>query len=189
MAKPCSVCQHPDRAQVEIGLANDIALRILAQKYGLSFTQLSKHRTNHMDEQTLLRLRIRGRRSDEELAQIRDIESKSLLDHLVWQRARLYSNADAAKAIGDAAGERAALAEAGRASERIGKLLGELGAHITINQNTVNLIAMPDYHQLRTLLVQALRPFPEVYPAAIAAFEQFEVARTPQVLEHQRVAA
>lgn len=189
MAKPCSVCSHPDRAQVEIGLANEIALRIMGKRYGLDPSQLSRHRTNHMDEQTLLRLRVRGRRSDEELAQIREVEGKGLLDHLVWQRARLYANADAAKAIGDFAGERAAIGEAGKTSERIGKLLGELGAHITINHNHLNLVAMPDYHDLRVRLVRALRPYPEVYPAAIAAFEEFEAARAPRVLEHQREAA
>lgn len=158
MSRPCSICEHPDRAQVEIGLANGIALRVLSLRYGLNLAQMSRHRKNHMDIDLIAKLRVRGSRSDEELAQIREHESKSLLDHLVWQRGRLYSNADRSVDIGDFAGERAAIEAAGKASERIGKLLGELGAGITINNNTINLVQSPQWHAIRTALVRELRP-------------------------------
>lgn len=158
MSKPCSICSHPDRAQVEIGLANSIALRVLSLRYGLNPAQMSRHRKNHMDTDLIARLRTRGSRSDEELAQIREHESKSLLDNLVWVRCRLERNADRAFAIGDMAGERAALDSACKASERIGKLLGEMGAAITINHNTLNLVQSPQWHAIRTALVRELRP-------------------------------
>jgi len=158
MSKPCSICEHPDRAQVEIGLANGIALRVLGLRYGLNPAQMSRHRSNHMDHDLIARLRTRGSRSDEELSQIREHESKSLLDHLVWQRGRLYRNADRAVDIGDYAGERAAIDSAGKASERIGKLLDVLGTGITINHNTINLVQSPQWHLIRTALVRELRP-------------------------------
>ena len=158
MSKPCSICEHPDRAAVEIGLANGIAQRVLGLKFGLGQAQLSRHRSRHMDTDLIARLRVRGSRSDEELAQIREHESKSLLDHLAWQRGRLYRNADRSLDIGDFAGERAAIEAAGKASERIGKLLGELGAGITINNNTINLVQSPQWHAIRTALVRELRP-------------------------------
>lgn len=159
MSRPCSICEHPDRASVEIGLANNIALRVLSLRYGLNLAQMSRHRKNHMDIDLIARLRTRGSRSDEELAQIREHESKSLLDHLVWQRGRLYRNADRAADIGDMAGERAAIDSASKTSERIGKLLGELGSAITINHNTqINLVQSPQWHAIRTCLVRELRP-------------------------------
>jgi len=136
MSRPCSICEHPDRAPIEIGLANGVALRVLALRYGLDPSQLSRHRGKHMDSDLQARLRVRGSRSDEELSQVREVESRSLLDHLAWQRGRLYRNADRSFNIGDMAGERAAIESAGKASERIGKLLGELGGAITINHNT-----------------------------------------------------
>lgn len=167
MARPCTVCEHPDRAAIEVGLANRIAARVLALRYGLSQDALARHRSAHMDVDLIARLRVRGHRSDEELAQIREVESKSLLDHLVWQRGRLYRNADRAFALGDFAGERAAVEAAGKASERIGKLLGELGSAITINHNTqINLVQSPEWHRIRTALVRELRP---LGAAAIAA--------------------
>ncbi len=181
MSRPCSICEHPDRAQVEIGLANGIALRVLAGKYGLDQTQLCRHRQRHMDADLIARLKTRGHRSDEELAKIREHESKSLLDHLVWQRGRLYRNADKALEIGDFAGERAAIDSAGKASERIGKLLGELGSAITINHNTqINLVQSPQWHAIRTALVRELRPLgPEAIAAGVRAIEAAEASITP----------
>jgi hypothetical protein len=159
MSRACTVCEHPDRAPVEIALANGVAARVLALRYGLSSDALSRHRLKHMDADLVGRLRVRGSRSDEELAQIREVESKSLLDHLAWQRGRLYRNADRSFAIGDMAGERAAIEAASKASERIGKLLGQLGSAITINHNTqINLVQSPQWHAIRTALVRELRP-------------------------------
>lgn len=158
MARPCSVCNHSDRASIEIGLANGIALRVLGLRHGLTEDALGRHRSNHMDAELLGRLKLRGVRSDEELAHIRDVEGKSILDNFATQRARLYRNADRSFEIKDYAGERAALAEASKVTERIGKLLGELGvANLTINQQ-INLTQSPEWHIIRTALVRELRP-------------------------------
>lgn len=127
MARPCSVCESPDRASIEIGLANGVALRVLKLRHGLGDDALGRHRSKHMDAELLARLKLRGVRSDEELAHIRDVEGKSILDNFATQRARLYRNADRSFEIKDYAGERAAIAEASKVTERIGKLLGELG--------------------------------------------------------------
>jgi hypothetical protein len=158
MARPCTVCNSLDRASIEIDLANGIALRVIGLRYGLTEDALGRHRSNHMDADLLGRLKTRGVRSDEELAHIRDVESKSLLDNLVRDRARLHRNADRSFEIKDYAGERAALAEARKSSESIGKLLGQLGiANLTINQQ-INLTQSPEWHVIRTALVRELRP-------------------------------
>lgn len=192
MGRLCTVCESPDRAPVEIGLANGIAARVLSKRYGLSPDALHRHRKDHMDVDLIARLRVRGMRSDEELAQVREVESKSLLDHLVWQRGRLYRNADRCLDIGDMLGERVALDSAGKASERIGKMLGELGSHITVNNNTINLVQSPQWHLIRTALVRELRPLGaaaiEAGARAIAAAEAsiaqpVEVERLPVLIE------
>jgi hypothetical protein len=192
MAKPCSVCNHPDRASIEISLANGIALRVLGLRFGLDASQLSRHRSNHMDEELIHKLRVRGHRSDEELAKIRDIESRSLLDHFTWQRGRLYANADRARALGDDQGERAAMAEAGRLSQRIGNLLGEMGAHIVNNNTQINLVAMPVWHEFRTELAQEFRRDPDTVQRIAHVFEKIEtrhLAASARFIEHERVAA
>ena len=187
MSRPCSICEHPDRAPIEIGLANGVALRVLGLRYGLDPSQLSRHRGNHMDSDLLARLRVRGSRSDEELSQVREVESRSLLDHLAWQRGRLYRNADRSFDIGDMAGERAAIDSAGKASERIGKLLGELGGAITINHNTqINLVQSPQWHAIRTALVRELRPLGSDAIAAGARAIEAAEASLAQPMDHAR---
>jgi hypothetical protein len=166
MARHCTVCEHLDRSKVELGLANGIAARVLGLRYGLSPDALARHRENHMDSKLLASLKTRHCRSDEELAQIREVESKSLLDEFIWQRAQLYRNGDHAAAIQDWAGHRAAMEAASKVSERIAKLLGELGAAITINHNTINLVQLPQWHVIRTEMVREFRP---LGPDAIAA--------------------
>ena len=186
MSRLCSVCAHPDRAQVDLLLANSVALRVIGKKFDLEVSQLCRHRQKHIPEGVLDRLRKRGHRSDAELAKLRKVEGESLLDNLTWTRARLYANADRAVALGDDPGERAALAEAGRATDRIAKLLDEYGHGITINNNTINLVQMPQWHAIRMALVRELRPLgPAAIDAAARAIESAEASMmSPVLAEH-----
>jgi hypothetical protein len=188
MAKTPEIATHPDRAAIEIGLANNVAMRILGKRYGLTQSQLCRYRSDHMPDDLIMRLRVRGHRSDEELAAIRETESKNLLDHFAFKRGRLYAVADRAGRIGDDAGETRALEAAGRMSERIGKLLGDMGAHITINNTQVNLYQSPEWHAIRTELVRALRPYPQAWDAVTQAIERAEAVAKPadlRVIEHE----
>ncbi|WP_139206739.1 hypothetical protein [Luteibacter sp. UNCMF331Sha3.1] len=120
---------------------------------------------------------MRSARSEEELAQVREVETKSLLDNFTRQRQILYRNADMSFAIKDLAGERAAISEAGKVTERIAKLLGELSVgNVTVNQQ-INLIQSPMWHQIRTALVRELRPLgPQAIAACGRAIEAAEAA-------------
>lgn len=175
IGRKSSIAEHPDRAAIELALANGVSQTALSKRYGIDQSVLSRYRQK-MDPRLMARLRVRPARSDEELAHIRKLESKSLLDHLVLIRGRLYTNADRAVSIGDDAGERAALAEAGRASERIAKLLGEMGAVIHHDHRHLHLTASPEWHAVRTELTRALRPYPQAHAAVIAALQHAEAA-------------
>ena len=48
VARPCSVCNHPDRGQVEAELLQGISLRTVGGRHGLSASALQRHRTTHM---------------------------------------------------------------------------------------------------------------------------------------------
>lgn len=169
------ISEHPDRAAIELALANGVSQTALSKRYGLDQSMLSRYRAR-MDPELVARLRVRPARSDEELAHIRELESKSLLDHLVLIRGRLYVNADRAVKIGDDAGERAALSEAGKASERIAKLLGEMGSVIRHDHRHLHLTASPEWHAMRTELTRALRPYPQAHAAVVAAIQRAEAA-------------
>lgn len=171
--RPSLVANHPARAAIEQALANGVGLKILSARYGISPDILSRYK-NKMPAALKASLRVRPMKSDEELAHLRELESRSLMDNLVWQRGRLYANADTSAELGDLAGERAAIAEAGKATERIAKLLGELGTVIKHDHKHLHLAASPEWHAMRVELVRALKPFPEAHAAAIAAIQRAE---------------
>ena len=174
------IAEHPHRAAIEQALANGVGQKLLAARYGIDQTVLSRYKRK-MSPELIASLRVRSAKSDEELAQLRELESRSLMDNLVWQRGKLYANADQSAKLGDLAGERAAIEGAGKATERIAKLLGELGTVIRHDHKHVHLAATPEYHALRTELVRALKPYPEAHAAAIAAFQRAEsVAATSE---------
>lgn len=171
--RPSLVAQHPDRAAIEQALANGVGQKILAKRYGIEQTALSRYKRK-MPPELIAALRVRPVKSDEEMAHLRELESRSLMDHFTWQRAKLYANADLAERLGDPAGVRAAIESASRVTERIAKLLGELGSVIKHDHRHVHMAATPEYHALRIELVRALKPYPEAHAAAVAAFQRAE---------------
>ena len=184
MAKPCSVCEHPDRAAIEIQLLNGASsTRAIGLRFTLDPSQINRHKNKHILPEIAARLKVRGARSDAEIAKLREVESKSLLDNLSWQRSRMYANADRALKVGDDAGERAAIAQAGKITEGIAKLVGELGQHITINNTQINLVQTPQWHAIRTALVRELRPLGyEAIAAGARAIQAAEACITQPAL-------
>lgn len=175
LGRKSTIAEHPDRAAIELALANGVSQTALSKRYGIDQSILSRY-SRKMDPGLVARLRVRPARSDEELAHVRELESKSLLDHLILIRGRLYVNADRAVRIGDDAGERAALSEAGKASERIAKLLGEMGSVIHHDHRHLHLTAAPEWHAMRSELTRALRPFPQAHAAVVEAIQRAEAA-------------
>lgn len=176
----CTVCSHPDRASVELGLANRVPLRVLATRYGLSQDAVHRHRHRHMSPQLTAQLMTRGRLTEIDLDKLRITESEGLLQHLVAVRGRLYRAMDQAEDLGDYLNASRVSATLLKNLELTAKLLGDLqsGAqHVT-----QNILVMPEYHGLRTAILQALRAHPEARAAVVAALHTFETPAVP-VLE------
>lgn len=175
----CQICTHPDRASMELGLANKVSSRVLAARYGVSRDSLDRHRRNHMAPELIASLMTRGRMSAIDLENLRITESEGMLQHLVALRGRLYGWADIAEQQGDV---KAAASIAGQAIKTIeveAKLLGEIKTGTTNVTN--NVLVMPEFHAFRTALVQALRPYPEAMMAAVAALRHLEAPTVPEL--------
>lgn len=146
---------------------------------------LRVHRDDHIEKSVLRRLKVKRCTSDAELAKLREAESKSVLDHLVYQRSRFYASADRAVSYGDDPGERAAMHEAHVVTTNIAKLLGELGAYIRVDhRHEVSITATPQWHAIRVELVRALKPYPDAWRAVVAAIERAEQVSAAPALEH-----
>lgn len=175
---PCKVCEHPDRASIELGLANRVPIRVLGKRYGLSADSVHRHGKNHMSAELHGQLMTRGRMTPQDLENLRITESEGVLQHLVAVRGRLYGLMDAATLQDDYRGAAAIGNQIGKNLEVTAKLLGDIRTG-TVNV-TNNVLLLPEFHALRTSIMQALRSHPEARASVAAALKQLESPDVPQ---------
>ena len=159
MGSRCTICDHPERAKIELALSRRVSGRQIARKFGVSQAAVSRHKTRHMPPQLMASLLATATPTEIDLEKLKETESEGLLQHLVAQRARLYQRADEAQSLGD-------LRAANQSEQALtnnlaltAKLLGELVSHSTVTTNT--LIISAEYVELRSALVRALLPYPD----------------------------
>lgn len=176
---PCQVCEHPDRASIELGLANNVPGRVLGKRYGIHHDAVFRHGRNHIPPEVRAKLMTRGRMTPLELENLRQTESEGVLHHLVAVRARLYSYMDEAEQQTDYKGAATIGNAVLRNLEVTAKLLGDL--HTGTVNVTNNLLVMPEFHALRTSIMQALRGHPQARADVVKALHGFESPDLPNV--------
>jgi hypothetical protein len=179
MGRRCQVCDHPERAKIELGLARRVSATALARKFDIHHDAIYRHRKLHMPPQLKAALLAAGKPTDIDLDALRKSESEGLLQHIVAQRGKLYHLLDEAEGLGDL---RAAAQVHGRIIENLqlgAKLLGELNTHAVTVTN--NLVVSQEYLELRRVLHQALRPYPVARQAVARALAALETAATSDV--------
>ncbi|MBJ6978058.1 hypothetical protein [Luteimonas sp. MC1895] len=187
-ANGCKVCDHPDRASIELGLANKVPIRVLGKRYGLSADSVWRHGQRHMSAELHGQLMTRGRMTPQDLENLRITESEGVLQHLVAVRGRLYGLMDAATLQDDYRGAAAIGNQIGRNLELTAKLLGDIRTG-SVNV-TNNVLLLPEFHALRTTIMQALKAHPEARADVAAALRQIESPDEPrQESPEERAAA
>lgn len=167
----CSICRHPQRHAIEVGLTYGTAYRILAARYECSPDAVYRHQ-KHLGPQVKAAILANRPETPVDLEKLRTSESEGLLGALVVQRARLQTYIDYAMSVGNVAGtlqaERTILSNL----ETVGKLLGTLAQHHVVTHASV--LVSEDYLRLRQTLITTLRPFPEAARAVGAALAALE---------------
>jgi hypothetical protein len=173
----CSICEHDHRAEIEFALANRVPYRRVAVQFQVSADAAGRHSRNHMDAALKARLMTTGTDSPVDLEQLRITESEGLLQHLVALRGREYAMLDKCEKLGHVGDFSRIDARLHKNLELTAKLLGDLQTGTTINHNT--LILSPEYHQLRTGLIQALKHYPEAREAVALVLQDLERVERP----------
>lgn len=175
----CQVCAHTQRAQIELSLANKVPLRVVSRRFSLSTASIHRHRHNHMPPQLVAQLLLKQPIQDVDLEKLRITESEGLLQNLVVQRARLWALADKADELCDINAATRVHGQLRGNLELTGKLLGDLqtGASNIVQ----NIVVLPAYHEMRTALVQALKPFPEARAAVARVLRDVEAEVVPAI--------
>ena len=153
-----------------LALARGVSHSALARRYKLGTDSLYRHSRAHMPPQLRARL-LAGPALDIDLDRLKEIESQSLLAHLVALRHRLFASLDVSEEAGDSQMVARVANQLHRNLEITGKLLGDLSSGGT---TVTNILVQPAYVLMRIELVQALAPFPEARQAVAAVLHRIE---------------
>ena len=148
MPRRCTLCDHPDRAAVDRALLTS-SYRDIARQFGIKKDATARHKTEHLPE-----LLARAYEA-EQVAQAND-----LLREVQALRAKAYRLLMAAEAAGDLRTALLGVREARSCLELLGEMEGKLN-----RQPQFSLVVMPEWVRTRTVLLEALRPYPEARQA------------------------
>lgn len=100
MSRPCTVCQHEKREEIEAAIAAGLPYRRIAECYGVSISAISRHVRTHVAAELLaiLRQRVAAHRE-------REIAAFFGPEFAEWMRAEEARFAEALNQIGEGLGQ------------------------------------------------------------------------------------
>ncbi len=145
MPRTCTACGHEDRPAIDAALVAGVALRTIADQYGLSHQALMRHRSDHIPPALVTAAGAEEvRQALDVLQQLKTINSAALT---VLRDARAAQDGDLAlKAID----------RIHKQIELQAKLLGDLD-----ERPVVNVLISPEWLALRGRIVGALARYPD----------------------------
>jgi hypothetical protein len=151
----CSICNHPERRDIDQQVAALVPLRRLSKRYGMSITALSNHHNRHMSKTEFASIKraragVSSKSSKSALERIED--GLVALEELMTNSAKHKEHAQWL----------AAYRERLRTLEIIGKARGEFTDAPTV---TVNLWQTPDWQRLRVVIFEVLAEHPAIRAA------------------------
>jgi hypothetical protein len=157
MARPCTVCTHLDRDEIDVELTGTAPVAQVAKKHGVTRDSLARHKAAHLTP-ALVRL-AQQRRTDASAVSVAE-----RLEELALQASRLLATAERKSSLVAAA---QLLGQARQILETIGRISGELNDRPQVN--VLNVVSSPDWQQLRATILAALDPYPEAGRAVAIA--------------------
>jgi len=144
MPRNCTICTHQDRQAIDQAIVEGETLRRIGAKWGVSVDALKRHK-KHISQALVESARAEVvANADDLLSRIESLQNKTLT---------ILSNAESR---GDHSLALKAIAEARRNLELLAELTHELD-----RSPKMNILLSSDWLKLRTLILQALLPYPE----------------------------
>ncbi len=160
MPRKCTICEHEQKDEINTALLEGKPYRYLAERYGTSATTLQRHKEHLPVKMVKAQEAQEAVQADSLLEQVKELQRKA------WE---LLNKAEAA---GDLRTALQGVREAKGCLELLAKLQGELQ-----QEGTINITLAPEWLELRTVILQALEPFPEAKLRLTEALQ--EVNRAP----------
>jgi hypothetical protein len=155
MSRRCTICEHPERVEIDKQLIERRSFRNITEHFSLSLGALHRHKSDHIDENLAKAKEAQEvAQADNLFDQVSDLQKKAL---------SILSKAEAEKDYRAANG---AIREARGCLELLAKLLGELN-----ERPQINILIAPEWLSLRNLILEALESYPEAMFSVSRALE------------------
>jgi hypothetical protein len=192
--RPCQICRHDRRWQIELLKAGGASLDALATKFDVSRDAVHRHWRDHVSDEMKASY-LAGPTQLQELAEKAAETGTSVLDNLHAIRVILMGHLTTATEAGDGNMAANIASRLTHTLETIAKISGELGAlatnTINITNNNVVLTQHPAFLKLQVSLMHALAPFSDARAAVVSALRGLDTdgapadpAPTRKVIEH-----
>ena len=153
MPRRCTVCMHEDRDSIDKALVRGQSYRTIATQYALSTSAVNRHAHAHLPETLTKAHEIKESAHADALT--------DRIERLITQSERLLEYGQSEKQGRDWA---AGLRELRKSFELLARVSGELD-----ERPQINLIATEQWIELRTVILQALVPYPDAKKAIVEA--------------------
>lgn len=160
MPQICTICTHPDRAVIEQAMVADQPNRAIARHWRASKDAVARHKDEHLPAQLAKAAEAESvAQADDLLAQIVNLHERTL---------KILKGAEDVNAFGLALG---AIREARSNLELLAKLEGKLK-----EQQTINILILPEWHAVRAVILQALADEPSARIKVAQALRTIDVS-------------
>ncbi len=160
MARPCTICTHQEREAIDTALLNSEPYRNIMERYAVSLGALNRHNENHIAEALTKAAEASAvAHAGNLIDQVNQLQRSTL---------RILKKAEESDQFRTAL---MAIREARGNLELLAKLMGELNEGAV-----VNVLVNPEWHHVRTVIVESLAPFPDARVAVAHALEELESA-------------
>lgn len=154
MPQQCSICIHPQRAEIDKALVAGETLRDIAGRCPVSRSALHRHKRDHLPAHLLKAA------EEEDLGQAIDVVRQLKAINAACLEILQRSRADGKHSVSLRAVDRIQ-----KQIELQAKLLGELQEQ----GPQVNVLVAPEWHEIRVHVLHALAPYPEARAAVAEA--------------------
>ena len=156
MGRQCTVCAHKDVDEINRLLLCSDSYRDIARQFGLSKDAVARHRESHIPE-----LLAKSQDAKDSL------QADNLLTQLQEARAKAIALLDMAVEAGNTKVYGPPSSYLSEIRQQI-KLWAELEGRLA-SQPSVTIINNPEWIELRTVIINALEPYPEAREAVVNA--------------------
>lgn len=145
MPRRCTICTHPERAEIDSCLVRGEPFRRIAAERGVTEQSVRRHRADHLPESLV------------KAEEAREVDVANTLLHEVRElQVRALGILTKAEEAGDLRAATGAIREARSTIELLAKLTGELD-----ERTEVNIVLSPQWLTIRVAILDALEPFPD----------------------------